>query len=355
MIEKRLLPSGRVSWRVRYYGPDLRERSRSFRLRRDAEAYDAKMRTERQRGDWIDPRRGRLTLADVWADYERTGMGHLRETTKAAYRNAWRHVDSTFGRWPVAKIEHADVADWVTTLSARSGPDLVRYSHRVLCLVLDHAMRTRRVPVNVARGIRLPRRPPSRDRFLTAPQVKALADKLGANGDLVLAMAYLGLRWSELAALKVGDVDLGRRRVHVVERATEVGGRVDVSAPKSRASNRYIAIPGLLVDMLTERVEGKPLDALVFPAPGGGYLRNRNWRTRSGFDAAVDELRLDITPHDLRRTFGSLARAAGADMRWIQKAMGHESITTTARIYAHLYDDELDSVAAALDRIGRGL
>lgn len=39
-------------------------------------------------------------------------------------------------------------------------------------------------------------------------------------------------------------------------------------------------------------------------------------------------------------------------MRWIQKAMGHESITTTARIYAHLYDDELDTVAAALDRIG---
>ena len=57
----------------------------------------------------------------------------------------------------------------------------------------------------------------------------------------------------------------------------------------------------------------------------------------------------DVTPHDLRRTFGSLARSAGADLRWIQKAMGHESITTTARIYAHLYDDELDRVAAALN------
>jgi integrase len=57
------------------------------------------------------------------------------------------------------------------------------------------------------------------------------------------------------------------------------------------------------------------------------------------------------TPHDLRRTFGSLARMAGADLRFIQKAMGHESITTTARIYAHLYDDELDTHAAALDGI----
>ena len=168
----------------------------------------------------------------------------------------------------------------------------------------------------------------------------------------MLAMAYLGLRWSELAALRVADVDLERKRVHVVERATEVGGRMDVSAPKSGASNRYIGIPGLLLPRLAQRIDGRERAALVFPAPGGGHLRNRNWRTRSGFDAAVRDLELDITPHDLRRTFGSLARAAGADMRWIQKAMGHESITTTARIYAHLYDDELDSVAAALDRIG---
>lgn len=65
-----------------------------------------------------------------------------------------------------------------------------------------------------------------------------MADKLGREGDLVLAVPYLGLRWSELTALKVADVDLVRRRVHVVERATEVGGRVDVSAPMSRASNR---------------------------------------------------------------------------------------------------------------------
>jgi hypothetical protein len=43
---------------------------------------------------------------------------------------------------------------------------------------------------------------------------------------------------------------------------------------------------------------------------------------------------------------------AGADLRFIQKAMGHGSITTTARIYAHLYDDELDVVAAALDGLG---
>jgi integrase len=69
----------------------------------------------------------------------------------------------------------------------------------------------------------------------------------------------------------------------------------------------------------------------------------RNWRTSQAGKEAVEALGLaGGTPHDLRRTFGGLARSAGTDLRWIQRAMGHASITTTARIYAHLYDNELD-------------
>ena len=70
-------------------------------------------------------------------------------------------------------------------------------------------MRTRRVPVNVARGIRLPSRPPARDVILTVEQVHSLAEAMPKDGDIVLAMAYLGLRWSELAALHLLEDFLG--------------------------------------------------------------------------------------------------------------------------------------------------
>lgn len=350
MIERRLAASGRVRWRVRYRTPDYRQRSRTFDRRADAEDFEAEMRGRLRRGDFVDPQRGRMTLKALWAEYERSGMTHLRQTTQQNYRAAFRHVLAEFARWPVAKIEHGDVAEWVARLAGQKGPETVRYAHRVLCLVLEYGMTTRRLSRNVARGVRLPSRPPARERILSAAQVDALAERLGEHGDLVLAMGYLGLRWSELAALRVSDVDLVRNRVRIVERATEVGGRMDVSAPKSRASARQVAIPAFLRPVLISRVVGKQVDDLVFPAPGGGYLRNGNWRNRSGWRAAVTELGLtDVTPHDLRRTFGSLARSAGADLRWIQKAMGHESITTTARIYAPLYDDELARVAAALN------
>jgi len=61
------------------------------------------------------------------------------------------------------------------------------------------------------------------------------------------------------------------------------------------------------------------------------------------------------TPHDLRRTFGSLARLAGADLKYIQKAMGHSSITVTAEIYAQLFDSELGQVSDALDALTEGV
>ena len=43
--------------------------------------------------------------------------------------------------------------------------------------------------------------------------------------------------------------------------------------------------------------------------------------------------------------------ASHADLRLLQKTMGHASITVTAHIYADLYDDELDDVASALDAL----
>ncbi|MGL4178588.1 MAG: tyrosine-type recombinase/integrase [Dermatophilaceae bacterium] len=285
----------------------------------------------------------------MWSEYASSGMTHLRATTQSGYRHAWKHVAPTFGRWPVAKIEHADVAEWVAGLSRTSGTDTVRKAHGVLCRVLDHACLTRRVPVNVARSVRLPKRAPARERILTIREVHALADAMTTDKDVVLALAYLGLRWSELAALRCEDVNLERRRVHVVQRATEVDGRMDLDQPKSRAGHRHVPVPARIAPYLQARIDGQRPDALVFPSPDGDYLRVRNWRRRAGFDEALKRCGFRATPHDLRRTFGSLARMAGADLRFIQKAMGHESITTTARIYAHLYDDELDAIAQALD------
>ena len=80
----------------------------------------------------------------------------------------------------------------------------------------------------------------------------------------------------------------------------------------------------------------KPTPGVARGAHADLGRRDVHWKLVCG------ELGLDgLTPHELRRTFGSLAWLAGSDLTHIQKAMGHSSITVTAEIYAQLFDSQL--------------
>ncbi|BDZ56596.1 tyrosine-type recombinase/integrase [Barrientosiimonas endolithica] len=353
-VERRTTKAGRVRWYARYYDPAGREHAKVFDTRRAAETFLADERAALRSATWIDPRAGQTTLDALWSRYESEQLPHRRPTTRQNYRAAWRNVSSALGNYPVGRLRHSDVQRFVTGLD--KGPDTVRMAHRVLALVLDYGVANRVLAANVAKGVVLPPASTPRDRILTSTELLSLAQAVGPAGrGQVLTMGLAGLRWSEVAALKAGAVQLEARRLHVVTAATEAGGRVHLGPPKSKTSRRFVALPRLLAEDLRIRVRGRPADALVFPAPGGGVDRIGNFRRRVRWDQALSDAGLaDVTPHDLRRTFGSLARSAGADLRYIQKAMGHSSITTTSRIYAHLYDTELDAVADALDKITEG-
>jgi hypothetical protein len=70
------------------------------------------------------------------------------------------------------------------------------------------------------------------------------------------------------------------------------------------------------------------------------------------FDKPAEQLigRINgLGPHDLRHTAASLAVAAGANVKAIQKMLGHASAAMTLDIYADLFDDDLEAVATALD------
>ncbi len=233
-----------------------------------------------------------------------------------------------------------------------------RKVHGVLSGILALAVRDRRLPSNPALDVDLPRSRERPRRYLTAAQVEQLAAAAGEGRLVVLVLAYCGLRWSELAALRVGTLDLLRRRLTVAEAMTEVnGGRIVWGAPKSHES-RSVPIPRLLVDDLAVHVGGKTRDDLVFTTATGAPLRNRNAR-RSWFnDAATAIGEPGLTPHELRHTAASLAVSAGANVKAVQRMLGHASAALTLDRYTDLFDDDLDAVADRLDavaRIARGL
>ncbi len=77
------------------------------------------------------------------------------------------------------------------------------------------------------------------------------------------------------------------------------------------------------------------------------------------FDPALSAAELGVlTPHELRHTAASLAVAAGANVKAVQRMLGHASAAMTLDVYSGLFDDDLDAVADRLDaaaRAARGL
>src|SRR3954469_13463238 len=87
--------------------------------------------------------------------------------------------------------------------------------------------------------------------------------------------------------------------------------------------------------------------------PSGTVLRLRNWR-RVVWDPAVRAAGLsDVTPHDLRHTAASLAVASGANVKSVQRMLGHASAAMTLDVYSGLFDDDLTALADRMDAAAR--
>jgi integrase len=110
-----------------------------------------------------------------------------------------------------------------------------------------------------------------------------------------------------------------------------------------------VPIPRSLVDELVVALAGKDRDDLAFTSPTGGGLRNRNARALWFDKAAAAIGEPGLTPHELRHTAASLAVSAGANVKAVQRMLGHASAAMTLDRYADLFEDDLDAVADRLD------
>jgi len=343
-------PDGK--WRARYRDSRGREHSRHFARKIDAQAWLDSVTTSIQTGTYIDPTKGRITigeLAPVWI----AGKINLKPTTHARYEDAMRvHVLPRWGDVPLQKIEHGEIQTWLAELTDKGlAGASVRKVHGVLAGILGLAVRDRRLPSNPALGVALPRLNQKRRRYLTAVQVEALAEAAGPGRVAIYVLAYCGLRWSELAALRVRNVDLLRRRLNIEEGVTEVNGATLAwGTPKSH-ERRSVPIPRFLATELEAMLDGKGPDTLLFTSPMGAVLRNRNARAL-WFDSAATAIdQQGLTPHELRHTAASLAVSAGANVKAVQRMLGHASAAMTLDTYADLFEDDLNEVADRLDSV----
>ncbi|WP_029150091.1 site-specific integrase [Microbacterium indicum] len=355
------LADGSKRYRVAYRDADhVQHTKRGFKRKRDADEYLARVTVARSDGTWTDPRDALALTSELGEEWLAHKASTLKPSTYRALESSWRvHVSPAWADVQVGKISHSRVQAWVSKLSVDLSATSVLRAHGILSSILDTAVRDRRIPANPARGVTLPRKSGKARAYLSHEQVQLLADS-SPYPDLVLFLAYTGLRWGEATGLRVKHVDALRRRVTVEENAVMVGGHIEVGTPKTH-ERRSVPFPVFLSLAIARACEGKGHDAILF-GDGSTWMRipnsARGWFTFAVQRAqAADPTFPRVTPHDLRHTAASLAISAGANVKAVQRMLGHASAAMTLDTYADLFDDDLDAVAAALhdarsERIG---
>ena len=255
-VEKRV-QAGRVTYRARYRDPSGRERKRSFARMTDARRFLVGIEDSKLRNAYVPPEAGRVGFVE-WAERWYRTTADLKPGTRRTYRQLLdNQVLPTFGRSTLAGVDRLAVREWVAALvEGGLSPSRIRNAHQVLAQVFTAAVEGGRLARNPATGVRLPKRVDREMLFLDAAQVEALADAIAPHYRvLVDFLAYTGLRFGEVVALKVGRLDLLRGTCEVVESATEVGSRLEWGTTKTD-ERRTVRLPRFLCDELAAHLGG---------------------------------------------------------------------------------------------------
>jgi integrase len=361
-ITKRATADGSVRYDVRYRTPDGKVHTATKRTRKDATAFANTIEADKLRGDWLDPRLGRQTfreVAEAWLQ-----VADVKAKTKAGYRSILdRHLLPHFGATPMVKITPASIEGYLAELrraephrrpGATTTSGTVRNVRNVVSAVCRYGVRSGSIRYNPAAEVQVPKAQGRREMlFLTADQVNDLADAIDERYRLAVVLsAYTGIRAGELAALKVGRVEMLRRRIHIVESIAEVHGALVTNAPKNGRS-RTVPLPRFLLEPLAAQMGGGP-DAYVCTAPEGGPIRHSNVYRRYFKPAAAAIGLPGLRWHDLRHTAVSFMVAAGIEPLVISRALGHGSISVTYDVYGHILPSAEDALGDAMDEVFRG-
>lgn len=343
-----------MRWRARFIDDNGAERAKGFQRKSDAQKFlDSEVTAKLVTGTYIEPSAGRVTVATVYQTWF-AAQSHISAKTAASRRSVWNsRVEPHWGDVLVADVRSSAVRGWVAAMVADgTGTPIIENAFGVLRQVLGAAVEDNRIARDPCDGVKLPKRKHADRGYLSHEQVAALASQVERDPEVVRFLAYTGLRWGEMAALRVQDFDMLRRRVNVSRSVTESGG-LQWSTPKSW-ERRSVPFPAALAEELASLMIGKARDRLVFTDLRGGVLRNSNWRTRVFRPAvqrcqAVDAVFPTITPHDLRHTAASLAISVRANVKAVQRMLGHAKASMTLDTYADLFDEDLDEVADRLN------
>ncbi|NEG78051.1 tyrosine-type recombinase/integrase [Bifidobacterium avesanii] len=233
-------------------------------------------------------------------------------------------------------------------------------------MIMKRAVKDKRIADNPCDGIELPRMVVKKPRwYLNMRQLLLLAESASARrnpgyGTMVLFMGTTGMRFGEVTALRVKNLDLGKGSVRVCENSVWSKSGWHLHTAKNNEDRTVVFPTSLLGDLLSKAVKSKDADALVFERPGsvndGRHLTQADYMrppdSKDGwFATSVEAAGLpSMTLHDLRHTAVSLAVHAKVPPKVVQAIAGHKTFSMTMDYYADLFTDDLFVYGKELDK-----
>jgi integrase len=355
-IRKRTTRRGDARYDVRYRTPEGEQREETFRTRREADQRVHAIEADKVRGGWLDPRRASRPFGEIAEEWF-TANPVKRSGSRARDRSILdRHVLPTLKGHSVGSVTPRTVQGLVSEWCRKLQPRSVRRCYDVVRAVFNYAAEGDIIARTPCRGIKLPEAEPQTRHVVTADELAALAEALGADyAPMAYLGALLGLRWGEVAGLRVGRVDFLAASIEVAEQVTRgEHGRAVLGAPKSAAGRRLLSAPKVLFDMLASHLAlrgltGADSDAFVFVSPRGEQLDYSHWRRRVWIPACAEAGLQGLVFHDLRRAAATALVLERIDMKTAQTRLGHSDPRLTLGLYAQA-SNEADRDAA--ERVG---
>lgn len=354
-IRERISEDGTKSYMVVFRNSQGKERSTGTWPRKgDAQRAKKLLEADLIRGVWHDPKLAKTNFGDYAVAVEAAWpkrRPNTRIRDEASLRN---HVLPAFNSHDVGSVKPKDARSWIASLEAKGlAPATARKAYGIFKRIMATAVDDGLIPESPCRNIELPRVEQAEMRILDPDEIRWLAETIHPKYSvMVLAAGYIGLRFGEMAALRIDRFNALRKTIRVDSNLVEVGGEFTSGPPKSKASVRSVSIPQFLVEEIAAYIAThRDPSGLVFSAPEGGPIRRTNFRRRIWTPAVDGSVGPPCSFHSLRHSHVAMLIDQGAHPRLIQARLGHSNFSTTMNVYGSLFDGVDEAVAETLDAV----
>lgn len=359
-------------------------RDMSFGTLDDAKAWLRRAGTDSERGEFVDPRDGSITVADYVAHHWQAGVRGAPGTIKRVDERVRLHVLPHLGEVALRDVSATVLRGYIGTLEGECSPRYARQILTTLSNIFETAIDDKRLVRNPmrAKSVRWPKPPEDQREAWPLETARRVRDVINPRYRIAVVVALgCGLRQGEVFGLSPEDVDFERGLIRVRRQVQLLNGRLYFALPKG-GKTRIVDMPPSVAAELAAYFLQYP--AVEVELPWGGPEPEREKQTfplvltttygnairANIFNVEVWKPALakaGVIPmrekgqrwkasrkdgfHVLRHTYASIILEAGESVVTLARWLGHSSPTITLDHYAHFMPEAGGKGRAAVDAL----